>query len=124
MERPTNAIYFPAVALLSFLWQWWSKSSRGKETAREKRDEEEEEEEGTAVVCLLVCVCVLPKYSASTDLELAAGSHKHWFTHTPFVLFVDAVDSLSFSPSLSVELNINALYLLIMCLFFLVWRPD
>lgn len=79
-----NAIYFLPVACLSFLWQWWSKSSRGKETAMEKSEEEVEVGKRNGVFAR---VCVLLKYSIGTDLELAAGSQKCWFIHVIFISF-------------------------------------
>lgn len=65
-------------------------------------------------------VCMLLKKSAGTDLELAAGSHKHKSTQMSFIVFLYAVNGISFSPSLPVDFNINALYLLIVCPFWVI----
>lgn len=57
--------------------------------------------------------------STGSDLELAAGSHKHQFPHMLFcVLFIQStVKGLSLSPSLPADHDINALCPVIMCVF-------
>lgn len=89
MERRMLFTFYPSL----FFHSCGNDDQRAAEGRRQRwKRERRKRRRESAMVCLYVCV--LPKYSTGTDLELAAGSQKRWFTHIIFNLFSWSLISL------------------------------